>query len=124
MSAIFTFPNRILFGAGTRTLLAGELAQLGVRHPLVVTDAGLQASGLVAEVITDGGLDRAVLFRDVHANPTEEDVLAGLDRYRTEGCDGVIGLGGGSPIDTAKGIRLLVTHPGCLADYDVAAGGA
>jgi len=124
MSAIFTFPNRILFGAGTRALLAGELAQLGVRRPLVVTDAGLEAAGLVAEVIASGGLDRAVVFRDVHANPTEEDVLAGLERYRTEACDGVIGLGGGSPIDTAKAIRLLVTHPGRLADYDLTTGGS
>src|SRR5690349_3047194 len=84
MSAIFTFPNRILFGAGTRASLAGELAQLGVRRPLVVTDAGLEASGLVAEVVDGGGLDRArtVIFRDVQANPTEGDVLGGLDRYR------------------------------------------
>src|SRR3954466_12737140 len=112
MTAIFTFPNRILFGAGTRASLAEELAKLGVRRPLVVTDAGLEATGLVAEVVGRGGLDRAVTFRDVLANPTEENVLDGLDRYRAEGCDGLIGLGGGSPIDAAKAIRLLATHPG------------
>jgi 4-hydroxybutyrate dehydrogenase len=123
MTAIFTFPNRIHFGAGTRTTLAGELAQLGVRRPMVVTDAGLEATGLVAEVIGGGGLDRAVLFSDVKPNPTEEDVLAGLDRYREEGCDGLVGLGGGSPLDAAKAIRLLATHPGTLADYDLTTGG-
>jgi 4-hydroxybutyrate dehydrogenase len=64
-----------------------------------------------------------VVFAEVQANPTEADVLAGLDRYRAEGCDGVIGLGGGSPIDAAKAVRLLATHPGPLADYDLTAGG-
>jgi 4-hydroxybutyrate dehydrogenase len=123
MPATFTFPNRILFGPGTRAVLAGELAQLGIRRPLIVTDAGLEASGVVAEVIAGGGLDQPVLFRDVHANPTEDDVLAGLEHYRAQECDGVIGLGGGSPIDAAKAIRLLVTHPGRLADYDLTTGG-
>jgi alcohol dehydrogenase class IV len=124
MAAIFTFPNRILFGSGTRALLAQELGTLGVRRPLVVTDAGLVASGLAAEVT--GGLDgaRAVVFAGVHANPTEQDVLDGLDRYRAEGCDGLVGLGGGSPIDAAKAIRLLATHPGTLADYDFTTGGS
>ncbi len=56
---------------------------------------------------------------DVHANPTEADVLAGLAVYREAGCDGIVGLGGGSPIDAAKAIRLLATHPGRLADYDL-----
>jgi alcohol dehydrogenase class IV len=65
----------------------------------------------------------AVLESGVHANPTEEDVLAGLDRYREEKCDGLIALGGGSPIDAAKAIRLLVSHPGRLVDYDVTKGG-
>jgi alcohol dehydrogenase class IV len=124
MPAIFTFPNRIVFGKGSRTQLAAELATLGVARPLVVTDPGLEASGLAAAVITASGVERAVLYSGVHANPTEDDVLRGLDRYRTEKCDGLVGLGGGSPIDAAKGIRLLVTHPGCLADYDLMAGGA
>jgi alcohol dehydrogenase class IV len=124
MSAIFTFPNRILFGAGTRASLAEELARLGVRRPLLVTDAGLEASGLVAEVVDVGGIGQASLFCDVQANPTEADVLAGLGRYREEGCDGLVGLGGGSPLDAAKAIRLMATHPGRLADYDLTTGGS
>ena len=61
---------------------------------------------------SSGSITRAVLFEDVQANPTEADVLAGLARYRDAGCDGLIGLGGGSAIDAAKAIRLLVTHSG------------
>jgi alcohol dehydrogenase class IV len=124
MTAIFTFPNRILFGAGTRASLAEELARLGVRRPLLVTDAGLEASGLVDEVVNAGGIEPVPLFRDVQANPTEGDVLAGLERYRSEGCDALVGLGGGSPLDAAKAIRLLATHPGRLADYDLTTGGS
>jgi alcohol dehydrogenase class IV len=124
MTAIFTFPNRIVFGAGSRAQLGGELARLGVARPLVVTDPGLEASGLAGDVMAGGGLGRAVLVSGVHANPTEDDVLGGLDRYRTEQCDGVVGLGGGSPIDAAKAIRLLATHPGNLDDYELTAGGS
>jgi 4-hydroxybutyrate dehydrogenase len=121
MPATFTFPNRILFGAGTRRLLVEELTRLGVRRPLVVTDPGLRTTGLVDEVLS--GVDDPVLFDEVQANPTEGDVLAGVDRYHAQGCDGLIGLGGGSPIDAAKAIRLMATHPGRLVDYDLTTGG-
>lgn len=120
--AVFTFPNRVLFGAGAAGRLAAELDRLGVRRPLIVTDAGLLAAGLVGRVIAPLG-DRAIIHSEVQANPTEADVLAGLGRYRESGCDGLVGLGGGSPIDAAKAIRLLVTHPGHLADYDLTHGG-
>lgn len=119
--ATFTFPNRVLFGAGARRELAGELRRLGVTRPLVVTDPVVKASGLLAEVT--GGLDDPVVFTGVQANPTESDVLAGLDLYRDRGCDGIVAVGGGSPIDAAKAVRLLTTHPGALADYDLTAGG-
>ena len=99
----------MVFGPGTRRSLAAELSLLGIARPLVVTDSGLVASGMVADVVAP--IATAVLFQDVQANPTEADVLAGLDRYRNAQCDGLIGLGGGSAIDAAKAIRLLVTHP-------------
>jgi alcohol dehydrogenase class IV len=118
----FTFPNRIFFGAGVRGLLAAELGRLGVSHPLVVTDPGLIGNGIVAEVVGSLG-KRAVVHSGVSANPTEEDVLSGLDRFQSASCDGLIGIGGGSPLDAAKAIRLLVAHTGGLADYDVTRGG-
>jgi 4-hydroxybutyrate dehydrogenase len=121
MRSIFTFPNRILFGEGSAADLGTELTRLEIKRPLVVTDPGLVASGMVGEVVKT--LPSATIFSGVEPNPTEANVLAGLDRYRTEDCDGLIGLGGGSPIDAAKAIRLLVTHPGRLIDYDFNTGG-
>ena len=120
--ATFTFPNRILFEWGARRLLATEVARLGITRPLVVTDQGLMASGLSSTVA--GSLGKHIrFFSDVAANPTEDDVLAGLDAYREGGCDGLVAIGGGSAIDAAKAIRLLVTHSGQLADYDLTRGG-
>ncbi len=119
--ALFTFPNRVLFGLGTRRSLAAELYRLGVVRPLVVTDPGLAELGLVAEVTSS--IQPAAIFQGVQGNPTEADVLAGLDLYHASGSDGLIGLGGGSALDAAKAVRLLVTHPGRLADYDFTQGG-
>jgi alcohol dehydrogenase class IV len=117
----FTFPNRVLFGAGTRRSLHTEIDRLGIARPLIVSDPGVVSAGLTAEFADP--LQTAALFQEVRANPTESDVLAGLDCYRQHGCDGLIGLGGGSALDAAKAIRLLVTHPGRLADYDYTHGG-
>jgi alcohol dehydrogenase class IV len=118
---VFTFPNRIIFGAGKRATLETELNRLGIKRPLVVTDAGLAASGLLSESLAS--VASAVVFQGVQGNPTEADVLSGLEVYHAKRCDGLIGLGGGSPIDAAKAIRLLATHPGRLADYDYTQGG-
>jgi alcohol dehydrogenase class IV len=122
IACLFTFPTRIRFGAGARRLLAGELAQLGVLRPLVIADPGVVAAGLVSEVVDPLG-KTIPISTQVQSNPTEADVLAGLELFRESGCDGLIGLGGGSSIDTAKAVRLLVTHPGRLADYELKRGG-
>ncbi len=119
--ATFTFPNRVRFGVGARRELTSELARLGVHRPLIVTDAGLAASGVLDQVIAP--IEKPIIFANVHANPTEADVLDGLHVYRNSTCDGLIAIGGGSPIDAAKALRLLVTHPGSLADYDLTTGG-
>jgi alcohol dehydrogenase class IV len=118
----FTFPNRILFGVGSRGLLTQEAVRLGILRPLVVTDPGLIAAGLLTEV-AGPLLEQAVVHSDVEPNPTEGNILAGLNRFRDDACDGLIAIGGGSPIDAAKAIRLLATHTGRLADYDVTRGG-
>ncbi len=119
--AYFTFPNRILFGIGSRKELRNELARLGTRHPLVVTDRGVIDAGLLEMAF--GRIGSLTVFDEVEPNPTEANCIAGLAVYRARGCDGVIGLGGGSSLDAAKAIRLMSTHGGSLADYDITAGG-
>lgn len=122
MPAVFTFPNRILLDEGAVASLPAELERLGVAHPLIVTDPGLSATRIVGRV--RALLPRSTVFDQVQPNPAEPDVLAGLSAYKTDGCDGLVGLGGGSPIDAAKAIRLLAGQGGSLADYDFTAGGS
>lgn len=118
--SVFAFPNRILFGAGALKELGSEAKRLGVSHPLVVTDPGVVNCGIAERVLVAGkraGMN-TTLFDSVSPNPIEQNVLDGLQRYREGNCDGVIGLGGGSPLDVAKAIRLCVTHPQPLVQYD------
>jgi hypothetical protein len=109
---------RTLFAVGAIRALPGELENLGVCKPLVVTDAGLVAAGVAAKVVMAcGDAATAVLFDNVTENPLYADVDAGAATYRAHGCDGVIAVGGGSVIDTAKMIALLATNGGSVADY-------
>jgi alcohol dehydrogenase class IV len=121
MPAIFTFPNRILFGEGSRSNLGAELVRLGIRRPLFVTDAGVVAAGIIEEVVR--GIEPPVVFARIDPNPSEANVQDGLETYRGKRCDGIVAIGGGSPTDAAKAIRLLATHRGSLADYDLTTGG-
>ncbi len=118
--SVFAFPTRIIFGAGALGQLGEELKRLGLRRPLVVGDRGVVACGIAASVMqaAERAGSTAVLFDDVEPNPTEANVHAGLERYRREKCDGIVALGGGSPIDAAKAIRLRVTHSLPLEQYD------
>ena len=112
----FSFPTTILFGAGAITKLPEELAKRGMKRPLVVTDRGLVNTPTFARV--HSFVPGAPVFPDVDPNPTERNVLDGTAAYEREKCDGIIGVGGGSPLDAAKAIRLKVTHPLDLAEYD------
>lgn len=109
---------RTLFGAGSLSSLAGEMNVLGVRRPLLVTDRGVVAAGLAAKTAAAcGSAASVVMFDDVTENPLFADVDGGAALYACEQCDGVIALGGGSVLDTAKLIALLATNGGPVAGY-------
>ncbi len=110
------------FGAGVLTGLGDALGELAVRRPLLVADKGVLTAGLVdrARAFLPAGTP---VFLDTPPNPTESAVKAALAMYRAEGCDGVVALGGGSPIDLGKGVALLATHAGELEQYAMIYGG-
>ena len=112
----FSFPTTIVFGAGSVDRLPDELKKRNVRRPLLVIDAGIQRTP-VFERVRKLAPD-AVIFTGVDPNPIEQNVLDGAAAYKQASCDGIIALGGGSPLDAAKAIRLLATHEGPLAGYD------
>jgi alcohol dehydrogenase class IV len=114
--------SHIRFGFGALDELAAAAAGLGLRRPLLVTDKGVSACGIAALVMRASG-HKAVLYDGTPANPTEGAVLEALALYRAEGCDGVIAVGGGSPIDLGKGVALLADHPGPLETYAAILGG-
>jgi 4-hydroxybutyrate dehydrogenase len=114
----FAFPTRILFGAGAVFELEREISRLGIHRPLLVTDHGVLDSGLIERVTQAAPRIHFVIFSDVNSNPTEANILQGIERYRQEGCHGIVAVGGGSPLDAAKVIRLGVTHPLPLEQYD------
>ena len=112
----FAFPTTIRFGPGALNELPAELERLDIQRPLLVTDGGLARTPIFER--TRQLMPRAAVFTNVAPNPTEQNVLDGVDVYRSNLCDGIVGLGGGSPLDAAKAIRLKVTHRQPLAVYD------
>jgi len=117
-----TYLTTISFGVGASDSLEDVLRELGVLRPLLISDRGIEAAGLLARP-GFAVLASAPVFLDVPTNPTESAVAAGLDLYRKGGCDGVVAIGGGSPIDLAKAVALLATHDGDLETYAAILGG-
>jgi choline dehydrogenase len=109
-------PTRIVHGAGAIARLGELVKELGVTRPLLVTDKGVAAAGL-AELALER-LDEAVLFDDVYANPDIELVGRASAVYRDEGCDGLVALGGGSSMDTAKAVGVEIVHGGTIVEYE------
>jgi hydroxyacid-oxoacid transhydrogenase len=119
--SIFTYGAPSLkFGDGASDEIGYDLAQLGARRALVITDAGLAATGLparVAEQMTRFDVE-AIVYDGVRIEPTDESMQAAIDWARANGpFDAFVAVGGGSSIDTAKAVNLLLTNPGELLDY-------
>jgi 4-hydroxybutyrate dehydrogenase len=121
--ALITYLTTVRFGFGVLAELPEDLAALGMERPLIVTDRGIAAAGLLERLYAVLGIRPRSVFDEVPSNPTEEAALRALDQYRSEGCHGLIGFGGGSPIDLAKAVALLAAHPGPLAQYAMIEGG-
>ena len=127
MSQILYVTN-IQIDFGAIALLRGECERTGMSKPLIVTDAGVKAAGLLERATTalaQGGspLPHAV-FDQTPSNPTEAAVRAAAAIYQAQGCDGLIALGGGSSIDCAKGVAIAVAHEGPLKTYATIEGGS
>lgn len=122
---VMSWPTRIVLGAGALARLGEEVARLGVKRPLVVTDPGVVRAGIAARVhavLAGAGL-RFARFEDVQANPTDRDAAQGVAAFRAGDCDGLVAVGGGSAIDAAKLVQVLATHEPPLSRYDDAVGG-
>lgn len=105
----WNYPTTIVFGAGAIAGLPQQCAQLGMQRPLLVTDSGLQAATFIGEMLDNCrrcGVD-ARLFADVQSNPVDHNVEAGLQAFRSGGCDGIICAGGGSALDVGKTLALI-----------------
>lgn len=109
----------VIFGVDAR-LLAGRCGRnLGARHALLVTDPGVIAAGWAADVAASleaSGVGSSV-FSEVTSNPRSGEVMAGAEAYRAQGCDVIVAVGGGSPIDCAKGIGIVSSNHRPILDF-------
>jgi alcohol dehydrogenase class IV len=116
----FSFPTPTLFGPGALSELPARLQRLGVSRPLVVTDAGLVPTPAFSALTTilgaAGQTKDWFVYSGVHPNPIEQDVREAAQAFAQNGCDLVLGFGGGSALDVAKAARLLAKRP----DFDLA----
>lgn len=122
---IWSFPTRIVFGVGAVGEVGAEAKRVGGTRALVVTDKGVVGAKLLTPVeasLKKAGLEVAV-YDGVLGNPVEKNVHDGVAAYREAKADVIIALGGGSPLDVGKLVRLAVKHTRALVDYDDATGG-
>lgn len=119
-----TYLTTTHFDFGAIKLLADEMKKAGITRPLIATDKGIRAAGLLDKALQAlGNHASAVVFDETPGNPTERATLAALKLYKEEKCDGVICLGGGSSMDLGKAVALLAASGEPLAQYDPLAGG-
>ncbi len=113
MSTKFVLNETSYFGKGAREELAGEIKKRGFRKVFLVSDKSLVEAGVtskVEEVLNNAGIPYD-LYDEIKPNPTIKNVLDGVDACRNSGADLIVAVGGGSSIDTAKGISIIMTNP-------------
>ncbi len=118
---VFSVPVKLDFGVGVSGKVGAEFKKLGCSKALVVTDKGIVGAGILDKIkqSLDSAGVKSAIFSGVKPNPTIENVEEGSKIYESENCDCIVGLGGGSCMDCAKGIGVAITNPGHVKDYEV-----
>jgi len=121
----YFYPTRIEYGPGVVQELPSMIKETGFSKGLLVTDQGLENTGIpekIRQLFEESGL-KLVTFNDVKSNPTCTNVYDGTDLYKESGAQFIVALGGGSPMDVGKTIKVMATNDGPLEQYDDALGG-
>ncbi len=123
--ALIQYLTHVNIEFGARSLLIAECERVGIKNPLIVTDAGVRAAGVLDKVLDalPAPMRRAV-FDATPPNPNEAAVRAATAVFNHYQCDGIIAVGGGSSIDCAKGVAIAAHHPGSLKTYATIEGGS
>src|SRR3954465_1445431 len=121
MAALITMPRLMSVGGGALAELPALMARLGLKHPLVVTDPYIARSGILdrATELLDKAQIRYSVFSDTVSDPTTEVIETGVAILRDGNFDSLVAIGGGSSIDTAKGMSVLFANGGSMRDYKV-----
>ncbi|MFB3884856.1 MAG: iron-containing alcohol dehydrogenase [Thermodesulfobacteriota bacterium] len=116
----FQMPTKVVHGFNAIAQVGKEAKGLGIKKALIVTDPGVKGAGLIdngLKSLESAGIP-AIVFSEVEEEPGTNTVANGADLLKAEGCSGVIVVGGGSPMCAGKGIALLATNHGSIADYE------
>lgn len=110
----------IIFGIQARYLLNQYLDNYGIKKPLIVTDQGLIDAGWVDDILAELKTNDIpyAIFSEITPNPRDYEVMKGAEHYIINACNGIVAIGGGSPLDAAKGIGIVATNGGHILDYE------
>ena len=122
--ALIYYVTQVQFEFGAIQLLQAECQRSGISRPLIVTDAGVKAAGILQKALDALPGMTVAVFDQTPSNPTEAAVRAAAALYTQQQCDGLIAVGGGSSIDCAKGVAIAATHTGPLSHYATIEGGS
>jgi len=122
--SFINYVTQIQIDFGALQLLKGECERVGMSRPLIVTDPGVKAVGILDKALAALPGLAVQVFDQTPSNPTEAAVRAAAALYQQHGCDGLIAVGGGSAIDCAKGVSIAATHEGPLKTYATIEGGS
>ena len=124
---LINYITQVQFDFGAIQLLRPECQRVGISRPLIVTDPGVKAAGILQKALDALGAlgaGNCAVFDQTPSNPTEAAVRTAVAVYQRHGCDGLVAVGGGSAIDCAKGVAIAATHAGPLAHYATIEGGS